>query len=449
MPAAAITTDRQVSALKPAETKYDVAIAGSRGLVLRVYPTGAKVFGYRYTSTAGARRRHVLGAYPDLPLADARAQAAGLRLEVRAGGDPAGARAEEKEKARTGETLDELAEAYWSAAAQGLHGGRKRPKSPATIAKERSHWGRHVSPRAGSLRIAELRRADIKKLMQDLVRETDLSPATLADIGGMVHGVLAYGVLEERLEFNPAAGQTRPLEVKSRDRLIRDDALEVILKAAMRASSCGEETVGSEDPGARLGPTVGLAVQLVVHTLARRAEVAGARRSEIDRSAMQWVIPAERAKARHLHIVPLTKSMLRIIDAAERLHPGSDYIFPSIGPELEHLDPHTITRAFARIVARHKLPHGSPHDIRRSGATTLIGRYGVRRHIAGLLLGHTLKEGAAVTSVYDRYSYLAEKRAALELWEGHLAGLVGVARSPPSPSPLVEAHAEDSVMGVA
>lgn len=448
MSAKSISTDRQVSALKPAETKYDVAVSGSRGLSLRVYPTGAKVFGYRYTSTSGARRRHVLGSYPDLSLADARAKAASLRIEVLEGGDPAGARAAEKEKARTGETLDELAEAYWAAAAQGLHGGRRRPKSPETIAKECSHWARHVSPRIGKLRLDAVRRSHIKGLMQDLVRETRLRPATLADIGGMVHGVLAYGVLEERLEFNPAAGQTRPLEVQSRDRLIKDDALAVILKAAIRASRGGEADEPRQDPGARMGPTVGLAVQLVIHTLARRAEVAGARRDEIDRSAMQWVIPAARAKARHVHIVPLTASMLHIIDAAEVLHPGSKYVFPSIGPELEHLDPHTITRAFARIVARHKLPHGSPHDVRRTGATTLIGRYGVRRHIAGLLLGHTLKEGAAVTSVYDRYSYLPEKRAALEAWERHLAKLVGVdlqtaPTAPEEPVPICE------IMGVA
>lgn len=448
MPATSISTDRQVSALKPAETKYDVAVSGSRGLSLRVYPTAAKVFGYRYTSANGARRRHILGAYPDLSLADARAKAAALRIEVLEGGDPAGERAVEKEKARTGETLNQLAEAYWAAAEQGLHGGRRRPKSPETIAKERSHWTRHVAPRVGDVRLEQARRRDVKDLMKSLVRETKLAPATLADIGGMVHSVLAYGVLEERLEYNPASGQTRPLAVQSRDRLIRDDALAVILKAAIRSSPGGELGERREDPSARMGPTVGLAVQLVIHTLARRAEVAGARRDEIDRSAMQWVIPAARAKARHIHIVPLTASMLRIIDAAEALHPGANHIFPSIGPEMEHLDPHTITRAFARIVSRHKLPHGSPHDIRRSGATTLIGQYGVRRHIAGLLLGHTLKEGAAVTSVYDRYTYLPEKQAALEAWERHLARLVGSDPTAPPDATGPAAPLQD-VMGVA
>jgi integrase len=448
MPTQAISTDRQVSALKPAETKYEVAISGARGLVVHVYPNAAKMFGYRYTATNGARRRHVLGAYPDLSLAEAKDKAAALRIEVLDGGDPAAERASEAEKARTGETLDQLAEAFWAAGALGLHGGRKRPKSPTTIAKERSNWMRHVSPRAGGLRVQTMRRGDIKALMTALVKDTKLAPASIADIGGLVHAVLAYGVLEDRLEFNPAAGQTRPLEVKSRDRLIRDDALAVILRAAIQASTERAADEADPDPGARMGPTVGLAVQFLIRTLTRRAEVAGARRDEIDRSAMQWIIPAERAKARHMHVVPLTESMLQVVDRVEALHPGSKYIFPGIGPELEHLDPHTITRAFARIVSRHRLPHGSPHDIRRSGATTLIGQYGVRRHVAGLLLGHTVKEGAAVTSVYDRYSYLPEKRAALEAWETHLVRLVGIhpdlTLKAPQPPPLGE-----EVMGVA
>jgi len=47
----------------------------------------------------------------------------------------------------------------------------------------------------------------------------------------------------------------------------------------------------------------------------------------------------------------------------------------------------------------------------------------VSRLIVGLLLGHTAKEGAAVTSVYDRHTYLPEKRAALETWSTHVTRL--------------------------
>lgn len=54
--------------------------------------------------------------------------------------------------------------------------------------------------------------------------------------------------------------------------------------------------------------------------------------------------------------------------------------------------------------------------MRRTGVTTLIGRYRVPRMIAGLLLGHTIREGVAATSVYARHSYLPEKHEALQIW---------------------------------
>jgi hypothetical protein len=49
--------------------------------------------------------------------------------------------------------------------------------------------------------------------------------------------------------------------------------------------------------------------------------------------------------------------------------------------------------------------------------------------VVGLLLGHTPKDGAAVTSVYDRHTYLPEKKAALEKWAKHVAGLSAGAKA--------------------
>jgi integrase len=419
MPSKQVATDRQIAGLKPAETRYEAAVEASRGLCIRVYPTGAKIFELRYTARNGARRRHVLGAYPDLSLSDARSKAAALRVSVVDGADPAAERAAEKERARTGETMSELAEAYWKAAAVGLHGGRKRPKRASTLAKER-RWWRHIEPKLGAKRFAEIRRADIKAFMRDLATDSGLSPASIADIGALVQAVLGFAVQEDRLDANPAIGLARPLAVTSRDRMFNDAALGVILRAAIEASAERREGGRREDKLARLGPAIGLAIRLLMLTLTRRNEVAGARWEEFDVKAKLWTIPSSRAKAKHLHVVPLTADMIAVLDSIRRLNPHEEHLFPSSGPSGEHLDPHAITRAFARIVARNKLGQGSPHDVRRSGATTLVARYGVSRLVVGLLLGHTPKEGAAVTSVYDRHSYVPEKRAALENWERHL-----------------------------
>ncbi|MDO9076802.1 MAG: site-specific integrase, partial [Brevundimonas sp.] len=204
----------------------------------------------------------------------------------------------------------------------------------------------------------------------------------------------------------------------------------------------GEKTAGIH---ARLEPEMGLAIQLLMLTLTRRNEVAGARKTEFDRTAKIWTIPSERAKAKHQHVVPLGTDALEVLEVAWTLDPGSPYLFPSARSPGQHLDPHAITRAFARTCARRKLAVGSPHDVRRSGATALTGRYGVSRFVVGLVLGHTPNEGAAVTSVYDRHTYVPEKRAALELWANHLVRPGNAITAPSAlPDPVAGTHVDEA-----
>lgn len=421
-----LTTDRQILALKPASTIYEMRVGGSRGLSLRVYPSSSKQFELRYVTQSGKRRRLVLGLYPDLSLAEARAKAATTRVAVHEGLDPVGERLAARERAREqttpGDTLDQLAEAYWSAAEVGLHGGRRKPKRAVTISNERSVWKNHIQRPLGGRDFTELRRADVKAFMRTLIIEKGLSAASVASIGGVLHAVLGFGVLEERLESNVAAGLARPLALTSRERMFDDAALGVLWRAAVEASTPrapGEKTAGIH---ARLEPVMGLAIQLLMLTLTRRNEVAGALKTEFDLAAKVWIIPSTRAKAKHQHVVPLGPDCLIVLEEAFALDTKSPFVFPSGRAPDQHLDPHAITRAFARTCARRKIAVGSPHDVRRSGATTLTGRYGVTRFVVGLVLGHTPNEGAAVTGVYDRHTYLPEKRSALAAWAGHLTG---------------------------
>jgi len=421
MPAQArITADRQIAALKPDTRAYELGVGGSRGLGLRVFPTGLKQFEFRYVAANGTRRRLVLGAYPDLSLAKARSKVAGLRVEVVEGSDPAKERSLARERARMGETLDDLAEAYWQAATFGLHGGRRRPKREVTLHNERQLWKNHIRAKLGSTPFSEIRRSDVKAFMRNLVMDSGLAAASVASVGAVLHGVLAFAVLEERLESNPAFGLARPLALTSRERMFDDVALRALWRSAAQASeprNLGDKTGGIH---ARLEPVTGLAIQLLMLTLSRRSEVAGARKAEFDLGARLWTIPSERAKAKHQHIVPFGADAAKVLEAAWAHDPLSPFVFPSPKVPDQCLDAHAITRAFARTCTRLGLPRGSPHDVRRSGATTLTGRYGVTRFLVGLVLGHTPNEGAAVTSVYDRHTYVPEKRSALQTWAEHL-----------------------------
>jgi integrase len=384
-----MATDRQVLALKPQATRYERTIAGARGLCLIVYPTGTKTFVLRYVALGGERRRLVLGEYPGLSLADAKDKAAEQRVSVVNGADPAAARVAARAAARSGETLAELAEAYWKASRLGLHGGRRRPKRESTISTEKIWWENYIEPVLGQRRFCEIKRADVKQFMHALATQNDLRPASVASGGAVLSNILAYAVHDDRLEANPAVGLTRPMAWSSRARLFNDEALGVLLKPLIAASVLPTADKPKADQRARLGPEMALAIRFLIVTLTRRTEVAGARWVEIDLKGKTWTISAERTKTKRLHIVPLSDDALALLSLCRGLPGGAgEFVFPSPKDPSRHLDPHAITRAVTRLCTRLKLPAGSPHDFRRSGATALTGEaLGVRQFIVGKVLG--------------------------------------------------------------
>lgn len=70
------------------------------------------------------------------------------------------------------------------------------------------------------------------------------------------------------------------------------------------------------------------------------------------------------------------------------------------------------SKAKARINKLSKVEGWTLHDLRRSAATHMA-RLGIPQEHIERVLGHAI-EGVAGT--YNRYSYLTEKRAALDLW---------------------------------
>ena len=67
-----------------------------------------------------------------------------------------------------------------------------------------------------------------------------------------------------------------------------------------------------------------------------------------------------------------------------------------------------------------KLDNVVPHDLRRTAASGMTA-LGISRLTVAKILNHT---DGSVTGVYDRYSYDAEQRHALDAWAAHLDGIL-------------------------
>jgi integrase len=220
-----------------------------------------------------------------------------------------------------GETLEELSQNYFKAAAMGLHGGRKRPLRPDTIARQRALWLRHPGPVLGERRYKDLRRADVRQYMQGLVLKADLSAASIASIGDVLRALFAFALHEDLVEANPTAGLTRPISPESRSRLFTDAALARLLASLSDAS---DAEAGRDDPHARMGRNMALGLRFLLLTLVRRTEAAGALWSEIDLRARTWTIPGSRTKNRQIHVVPLSSQALAVLREASKLPNASD-----------------------------------------------------------------------------------------------------------------------------
>ena len=134
-----------------------------------------------------------------------------------------------------------------------------------------------------------------------------------------------------------------------------------------------------------------------------------------------WTIPSERAKNDLAHRVPLNKTAREILAS---LSPASPWIFPS-PKKSQHVHRNAIAMAIRRARGRATnsltVNDFSPHDLRRTAASHMASA-GVQRFVIGRLLNHV---EPGVTKVYDRHSYDAEKRRAIDTWEKRLGGMLG------------------------
>ena len=66
------------------------------------------------------------------------------------------------------------------------------------------------------------------------------------------------------------------------------------------------------------------------------------------------------------------------------------------------------------------------HDLRRTMATQM-GELGVESHIIEAVLNHVSGHKSGVAGVYNRATYSAQKRAALDTWACHLRTILAFA----------------------
>ena len=402
MPKVALT-DRFCASVKALGTQTDFFDETVSGLALRVTSQGYRSWSYLFTSPRDNKRaRATIGTYPATSLAAARGKALEAKGYVDAGRDP---RTVLAGQATAGMTVAALVDAYLADPEKAAL------RSKAEIERR---LRKNVVPIIGAVKVAELRRRDVRNATDAILKRGRKVEATrvFEDVRAMVR----WAVQNEYLDANPLDGMDKPAAATSSNRVLSDDEIKVLwrgLPAALpRSVQCQR------------------IIKLCLVTGQRVGEVAGMVGPEIDLAAREWRLPGERTKNGHAHVVPLSDLAISIIKEVWGGAGDAGPIFPCGGGSLSPVAvARTILRANEtsreRPAGRFGIAPWSAHDLRRT-ALTGMARLGVAPIVLGHVANHRTTTRAGVTlAVYSQYTYDKEKRGALDLWASRLTAICG------------------------
>jgi integrase len=404
-------TVKALETLKPGPARREIPDGIVHGLYFVMQPSGAASWAVRYRYQ-GASRKLTIGGYPAIDLKNARELAGAALVAVARGDDPA---AEKKEAKRTSAAVrpsHDLIENVCSTYIERQAKPNTREASWREVERilkceiVRSWEGR---------RLGEITRADIHALLDQIIDRPApiLANRTLAAFRRVCNWAIGRGIIEA----SPCDRVKAPIMEQSRDRILSDDEIRFAWQAF-------------EGAAWPFGPIA----QVLLLTGARRDEVGQMTWAEVDLAGKTWTIAKERSKNGQSHEIPLSDAAARIIESLPRIGNGNGYVFttngktPVSGYSRAKLNFDKAILEAMREVSSY--PNGvtpperwTIHDLRRTAASGMAG-LGIAPHVVEAVLNHKSGTIKGVAAVYNRYSYSAEKRAALEAWARALDAIV-------------------------
>ena len=197
---------------------------------------------------------------------------------------------------------------------------------------------------------------------------------------------------------NPCAQLEHPAKERARDRVLTDAEIRRFW------------SVLDGEP-----PDIAAAFRLRLITAQRGGEVHGMRWEDVDLTGRWWTIPGSVAKNGLAHRVPLSDLALEVLFALRDQQTAKTAAFPYLLSAAAR-DPKRRRPTLARL----GLNDFRGHDLRRTAASRMASA-GYPRLVIGKVLNHA---EPGVTAVYDRHTYDAEKRQALQTWARSLRALL-------------------------
>lgn len=377
--------------LKPRDKKYRVS--DGDGLYVEVSTTGAISFRFNYRIN-NRQETLTIGQWGvgGISLAEAREKLHDAKRMIRDGISPALSKSRAKNRVTEQRSFGEWAD-EWLTKAVCAESTRDFRRS--TYERELVQWAKRA--------MNEIEPADVRKLT-DEIRDRG-APSTAVAVRNIISNVYTWAA-DRGQEYPCPASKVKPHTIatfKSRSRNLSPKEIGLVYAYMSKAKTSLANIA---------------ALKLVLLTMVRKGEIAGARWSEIDFENAVWDIPAERMKNRLPHMVFLSKQAISLFKNLRVFAGISDYVLPARNNPDKHISDATLNRAIDAIRAAAaedgiEIEPFSPHDLRRTASTQLNEHEYDWRWIE-YCLAHT--KGNTVEGTYNRAKWRKQRTEMLQSW---------------------------------
>jgi integrase len=391
------------------------------GFGVKVTPAGNKVYVYRYRIAQPGRaaqtapRKYTIGKHGELTPDQARKRAQELAALVASGVDPReqeiaildAKREAQREKEEHARQETELA--FDRVARRWLeHYEHEKEHRRSSVAMAELVVRRYLEPAFGAKPFPKIDHGDLQSLIDSI---PTAKRAMRRNVFAYASVLFGWAARRRYISSNPLTLMDKPVAAASRDRVLSDAELRKVWLAARELAQPWSEFY-----------------HLLILTGQRKSEVAGMTWDELDRDNAVWVIPAERAKNKSPHMVPLSEPVIARLDLL-----AGGIGWPEQGPVLTTKGrvsisgfskaKRTLDERLVKICDGKSIPEWRVHDLRRTVATGLQ-RLGVRFEVTEAVLNHVSGAKGGIAGVYQRHDWAEEKRTALRGWATHIERLL-------------------------
>jgi integrase len=394
---AQLLTHRTIETLRPAEAPYRVTDMRTKGLAVRVAPSGVKTWdlAYRIRGTAKMRRLS-LGRTTDVSLEQARERANELTSAARGGRDLIADESEARDAAASRITVGSLIDLYL----------RRRVVGRLRTAKAIERGLRRDLGPIVQRFAADVSRRDIRELLDTIADRGCMREAEKRR--QMVGTMFRWALGRDLVSANPTAGLEPYDPGVPRDRVLTVEEIELVWKWL-------------ESDALSLEAADILKLELMLG--ARCGEIAGLCIEEVDCQKWIWTLPPSRSKNGRQRVTPIVGLALEMLEQRISVVEKGPLFMLENGTVLtsSHVGRFLLARANRLPVAKF-----TSHDLRRSTATYMAEMW-IALDVVAAVIGHESSGGKDTHILRRHYVHtdlLELKRDALQRWDHRLKRIV-------------------------